>query len=152
MSMAPNNTAWPIGSVFLSVVSTDPATLLGFGTWSRIAEGQFLVGLNSADADFDTAEETGGAKSISIRHNHSVSTNNENSHTHAFTTGNASTAQGNVALTGAANVASYPGHTHSGTTGAGSSHNHTVNESNALSNTQSILPPYFVVYVWKRTA
>jgi len=33
--------AWPIGSVFLAVVATDPATLLGFGTWARIAEGNY---------------------------------------------------------------------------------------------------------------
>src|SRR5688572_6930180 len=39
--------AWPVGSVFLSVVATDPATLLGFGTWAAIAAGRMLVGFNS---------------------------------------------------------------------------------------------------------
>src|SRR5688572_19805845 len=31
--------AWPVGSVFLSVVATNPGTLLGFGTWAAIAAG-----------------------------------------------------------------------------------------------------------------
>lgn len=65
---------YPVGSVFTSVVSTDPSTLLGFGTWSRIAEGQMLVGYKSGDADFGTVEGTGGAKTVSISHTHSLTT------------------------------------------------------------------------------
>ena len=57
--------AWPIGSVFISVVSTNPATLLGYGTWAAFGAGRVLVGLDSGDTDFDTAEETGGAKTVS---------------------------------------------------------------------------------------
>lgn len=56
--------AWPIGSVFISVVSTNPATLLGFGTWSAFGAGRVLVGLDSGDTNFDVAEETGGAKTV----------------------------------------------------------------------------------------
>src|SRR3990167_5515456 len=67
--------AWTIGSVFLSVVATSPATLLGFGTWAAFGAGKMLVGRDGADADFDTAEETGGAKT----HTHAGHSN------HAFT-------------------------------------------------------------------
>lgn len=60
--------AWPVGSIFISVVSTDPATLLGFGTWSAFGAGRVMVGLNATDTDFDVVRDTGGAKT----HTHST--------------------------------------------------------------------------------
>ena len=54
--------AWPIGSVFCSVVDTNPATLLGFGTWTAFGTGRVLAGLDTADPDFDTLEKIGGTK------------------------------------------------------------------------------------------
>ena len=89
--------AFPVGSVFIAVVSTDPATLLGYGTWSAFGAGRVMVGLNSGDADFDTAEETGGAKTVAsagtnageAAHTHSVTSNvavgDHSSHTHTYT-------------------------------------------------------------------
>lgn len=55
---------YPVGCIYTSTVSTNPATVFGFGTWAAFGAGRVLVGVDSGDADFDTAEETGGAKTV----------------------------------------------------------------------------------------
>ena len=57
-------------------VSTNPATLLGFGTWAAFGAGRMPIGINSGDSDFDTLEETGGAKT------HTLAETNLPSHKH----------------------------------------------------------------------
>jgi len=88
---------WPVGSIFISVVSTNPGTLLGFGTWTAFGAGRVLVGFDAGQTEFDTAEETGGAKTVAAAgsnaaesaHTHSVTSNvavgDHASHTHTYT-------------------------------------------------------------------
>jgi hypothetical protein len=55
--------AYPIGSIYMNAgVATNPATLLGFGTWAAFGAGRVIVGFNAGDTLFDTLEETGGSK------------------------------------------------------------------------------------------
>jgi hypothetical protein len=65
---------YPVGSIYNNIsVSTNPATLLGFGTWVAIT-GRVIVGLDSGDTAFDTVGETGGSKdAIVVSHTHSDS-------------------------------------------------------------------------------
>ena len=105
--------AWPVGSIFLSAVATDPATLLGFGTWSAIGAGRVLIGQDTGDTDFDTLGETGGAKTSA----------------HAHGAGTLATSGGSWHSHGAGTIATVAesSHTHGvGTIDAGvhSSHNH----------------------------
>jgi hypothetical protein len=94
--------AFPVGAVFLAIVATDPATLLGYGTWAAFGAGRMLVGRDSGDTDFDTVEETGGAKT----------------HGHSFTQPSAHS--DHAALSHSAHTG-----TAVGASGAGSSHTHT---------------------------
>lgn len=41
---SPSSGNWPIGSIFVSSLSTNPATLLGLGTWSVVGTGQLHIG------------------------------------------------------------------------------------------------------------
>ncbi len=52
----------PVGTIYHSYVSTNPATLFGFGTWVSVAVGKVLVGIDPAQAEFDVLGETGGEK------------------------------------------------------------------------------------------
>lgn len=121
---------WPVGSIFIAVVSTNPGTLLGFGTWTAFGTGRFLVGIDSGDTDFDTVEEEGGAKT----HKHSVDVGSTASGAPSATT----TVDNDLALSTVA-VAS-------------DAHTHDVNPAAVDSATVSNVSPYIVVYMWKRTA
>lgn len=121
--------AWPVGSVFLSIVNTNPNTLLGYGTWSQISQGRMLIGQDGTDADFDTAEETGGSKVKTIQ------IGNLPSHNHPIKVG--------WSGSGGTSQATWSGYDAQGT-----AHTDPVGSNVPL----GIMNPYFVVYIWKRTA
>jgi len=105
----PGGEAFPVGSVFIGVVSTDPATLLGYGTWSSFGAGRVLVGYDSTDVDFDTALETGGAKTNAISAHAGAAVADHASHTHTYADV--------LNHTHAVNITD-PGHAHTQTTSA----------------------------------
>ena len=73
------NAIYPVGSVYTNATdSTNPSTLLGFGTWVAFGAGKVPVGIDSGDTDFDTAEETGGSKT------HTLTTSEIPAHTHTI--------------------------------------------------------------------
>lgn len=67
------NFCYPIGSIYWSSNSTNPATLFG-GTWVQIKD-KFVW----AKGDSDTVDSTGGAKTVTL------TVNNLPSHSHNFT-------------------------------------------------------------------
>lgn len=63
---------YPIGSIYMSVNSTNPSVLFG-GTWVTWGAGRVPVGVYSGDTDFDAAEKFGGDKKIyGELHQHAV--------------------------------------------------------------------------------
>ena len=150
--------AYPVGSIYMNAtVATNPATLLGFGTWVAFGAGKVPVGINASDSDFDTIGETGGSKdSIIPTHNHAAGTLvNASAGAHQHTTGtgrSASTAGGTIGYfsglhAGAAGTAL-------STTDSQGAHVHTISGDTANageSATGKNLQPYIVVYMWKRT-
>lgn len=119
---------WPIGSIYTSVTSANPSTLFG-GNWEAFGAGRVLIGLDSADTDFDAAEETGGAKT------HTLTTAEMPSHTHTFTA--FQTISGSNNRTGGGALSASASST-TASTGGGGAHNN--------------VQPYIVVYMFKRIA
>ena len=104
---------FPVGSFYTSYnVNTNPASLLGFGTWAAV-QARFLL---SASSTYP-AGSTGGAASHVITvaelpsHSHTASTNSAGSHTHTATAASAGAHTHSVSGT----AASAGAHTHTGT-------------------------------------
>ena len=137
---------YPVGSIYTNAsVSTNPATLLGFGTWTAFGAGRVMVGFDSGNALFDTAEETGGsADAITVSHTHTA-TVTDPGHSHTVNTFN-----GSGAAAGGGNPFVAP----SGTvTAATTTTGITVsNSTTGSSGTDANYQPYITVYMWKRTA
>lgn len=122
---------YPVGSIYMSVNSTSPATLFG-GTWVEL-QGRFLLGRSASYGN----GSTGGAASVAI------STAQMPSHGHTIRGWNIG-ANGALPDTTPYN---WVGYDRSGwysvdsvisKTGSGSAHDN--------------MPPYLAVYMWKRTA
>ena len=131
---------YPVGSIYTNATnSTNPGTLLGFGTWAAFGAGRVPVGIDSGQTEFDTAEETGGAKT------HTLSTAEIPSHYHLSGYGRDATPRYGT-TTGLSSVRiDNDGNAYNSTSSA---HTSSVGSGNAHNNLQ----PYIVVYMWKRTA
>lgn len=154
--------AYPVGSIYMSTVSTNPNTLFGFGTWVAFGAGRVLIG----DGGGYSAGTTGGsADAITVSHTHtfSATTGNNNSslsHQHDLLGSNDHyVADGGRSQGG---TGAYPystgGSTNYGTYIASSgalNHTHDLSGTTAStgsSGTGANLQPYIVVYMWNRTA
>lgn len=131
---------YPVGCIYTEITGTNPNTTFGFGTWVAFGAGRVMVGYDSGNVQFDTAEETGGA----LTHNHALSSSGwaESHHTgtnifqNRVATSNWTANITQVVTSGAAN---------STTRDAGI-------KLGGGTDLNSSLQPYIVVHFWKRTA
>lgn len=135
--------AYPVGSIYMSVNSTNPKDLFG-GTWEQL-QNRFLVGVGSSY----TNGETGGASSYTPKGtvgNHTLTLNEIPKHSHKVYGGWGDGPSDHGSFRTDQNS---PAHWWSATgdEGGGGSHNHGF-----AGTAQTILPPYLAVYMWKRTA
>lgn len=114
--------AYPVGSIYMSVNSTSPATLFG-GTWQRIQD-RFLLCAGVTYAAGSTGGETG----------HKLTVNEMPAHSHGLYASDMAGISSNACRYG-----EYAQRTvQSKLTGGDAAHNN--------------MPPYLAVYAWKRTA
>ena len=122
-----NALVYPVGSIYFNMaVSTNPATLLGMGTWVRYGQGRVLVGIQDSGT-FDALDESLGSET------HTLSVAELPSHTHTLLGGGFDGSSGaEPGSTTSANLGQ------GGATGGGAAHTN--------------LQPSVTVYMWKRTA
>lgn len=139
----------PVGSIYINATnSTNPGTLLGFGTWVAFGAGRVPVGFDSGNALFDTAEETGGsADAVVVSHTHTATTAvTDPGHFHTIPESSNVTGNNNSYVQGNASGTS---NTSTASTGVTAS---TTVASTGSSGTNANYQPYITVYMWKRTA
>ena len=131
---------YPVGSIYINAaVATNPATLLGFGTWVAFGAGRVMVGIDASQTEFDTLGEESGSKTHQLTeaelpsHQHDQGYGADQTPRHGITTGLSSVRIDN------------DGNAFNSTTAARTS---SVGSDTAHNNLQ----PYIVVYMWRRTA
>ena len=161
---------YPVGSIYMSTVSTNPATLFGFGTWEAMPAGRVLLaqGKSSWGTTYN-AGSTGGEATHTLTvgelpaHTHTGSTSTTGNHTHNVTIfeyfeggngwGLGTYKNGNywqgARFQGGCNVQK---NTNNWVQQTGN-HSHTLTIGNT-GNGQAfnVTQPYLAVYIWKRTA
>lgn len=152
---------YPVGSVYINAaVNTNPATLLGFGTWVAFGAGRVMVGLDASDAAFDTLQEVGGSKNATlVSHNHTFSgttSGQSNDHSHPLQTTGGGGADPFVSVLRRDITDGYAYGTAGNVVGGVSAdHSHTYSGTTSTSGssaTNANLQPYITVCMWLRTA
>lgn len=133
LKTAMGNLMYPVGSIYMSVNSTNPSSLFG-GTWVAWGSGKVPVGVDADDTDFKSVEKIGGEKTHKLtieempKHNHKPKEGN-----YLINLGNVQIPSGSAYYWSTDTSAS-----ETGDTGGDKPHNN--------------LQPYITCYMWKRIA
>lgn len=126
---------YPVGSMYMNANNaTNPATLLGFGTWSSAGQGRMLVGVG-VGTDINTNQQTFIQGEMGGEYTHAQTETELAAHTHSeqyhnFSTGDAN---GGIGIRFAGTQTQDSGSTGDGTP-------------------MPWLQPYLSVHIWQRTA
>lgn len=132
---------YPVGSIYMSVNSTNPKNLFG-GTWEQI-QGKFLFGMNSSYP----AGSTGGEIT------HKLTWNEMPGHYHEGLYYSYQDTENLITLNGGSASYHIPwGSTdYAGDYGAGSGKKELITGTAGSGMAHNNMPPYLSVYIWKRT-
>ena len=151
---------YPIGAIYMSTVSTNPATLFKIGNWEALPAGRVLLAQGTSTWGVNySAGSTGGEDkhtltvSESAPHNHTGSaTTSGSTHTHALTMQASHGKSGNGGVPRFSDGDIWSGYKTQNLSAAGEhSHAITINNSGG-GQAHNNMQPYLSVYMWKRTS
>jgi hypothetical protein len=143
--------AYPVGSIYMNASdSTNPSTLLGFGTWVAFGAGRVLIGEGSDSDDQPTPETVSfTAGDEDGEYNHTLTKDEMPSHSHTSVHGQSS---GIGRPTGFYSVSTSVGPNNFGGGTLNDNWGSSTTSSTGGGQSHNNLQPYIVVYMWKRTA
>lgn len=169
---------YPVGSIYMSVNSTDPGTLFG-GTWVRLTDTFLLAAGSTYAADDGThTTATGGASTVTLnegnlpKHRHTYTAPSAGTDEHVLTVDEIPAhyhsmmyspgSSSGAGWSWSGSTYSWSGATESGAgmrgAGGGKGHAHGIPSSSTKTGftgsgtAHDNMPPYLTVYMWKRTA
>ncbi len=131
-----NAVLYPVGSIYMNADNgTNPASLLGFGTWVAFGQGRVPVGIGSG-TDSNGTVQAFAVRALSGEYTHALSISEMPAHTHTeLKVGSTGTA---TPFASGGDAAIMNQSTTTGSTGGGTKHNN--------------VQPCITVYMWRRTA
>ena len=151
---------YPIGAIYMSTVSTNPATLFKIGNWEALPAGRVLLAQGTSTWGVNySAGSTGGEDkhtltvSESAPHNHTGNaTTSGSTHTHALTMRASHGKSGNGGFPRFGDGDVWSDYKTQNLSAAGEhSHAITINNSGG-GQAHNNMQPYLSVYMWKRTS
>jgi microcystin-dependent protein len=161
----------PVGFVFISTVATNPATLLGYGTWNAAGAGRVLVGIGAAPFDVPgatlgevnhtlTTPEIPAHTHVQNAHGHAVTDPTHNHTQNAFaprilnsgTAGTVGVQGASAASNAAASNAATTATNQAAATGVSVNNQTAVNQNAGGDGAHNNVQPSLVVYMFERVA
>ncbi len=140
---------YPIGSILMNTVGTNPSTYLG-GSWVAWGVGRVPVGVNTSDSNFNTVEKTGGASKHTLTSTEMpVHTHTQNSHGHLATSRTTTYASGSQSSW---RCMSFVGTNSDYAQNVWVTATTATNQNAGGGGAHNNLQPYITCYMWKRTA
>ena len=153
-SYATLDQVYPVGSIYMSINSTDPSTLFG-GSWTRLKDTFLLACGDTYSSDGDVATSQHGSATVTLTsaqsglkaHGHGMDHNHNHRHNlnKSFSTGSGSTSAYTVSSNRSTST-QYTGYDSTASSKKTTDDNTASNASQAHEN----MPPYMAVYMWKR--
>ena len=138
---------YPVGSIYISISSTNPAQLFG-GTWESFGQGRTLIGAGTG------TDKNGNSKTFVF----SNSTESEGEYSHRLTVSELPSNIGKftalrwVGNTGESGAFTFQQLASDRTSGSGSNFGTALYTLSGGNNYHNNIQPYIVTYMWKRTS
>lgn len=176
-SYATLDQVYPVGSIYMSINSTDPSTLFG-GSWTRLKDTFLLACGDTYSSDGDVSTSQHGSASVTLTsaqsglkaHGHGMGHTHSHSHTPTTSGNKFLVSKDNISINGTKRAWTASGSnayfiyvpdkpnginedaTTSTNAQASSKSTTDNNTTSNASEAHENMPPYMAVYMWKRTS